>query len=87
MSILFILIDSALIIYDEMFSWACSIPDDDTVVLTGGMYPLDEGYGYGVALVERYGPYGYVDALPFLNYARFGHGCGYYYKDGEKVRF
>ena len=70
-----------------MFSFACSIPDDDsdTVVLTGGF----DGSGSSATLniVERYDLNGFVESLPNLNTGRDAHGCGYYYKDGERVTF
>ena len=65
--------------------YTCSIPDyeSDTVILTGGS--LDQ-YQITLSLVERYGPNGFVERLPYLNHPREGHGCGYYHnKDGEKV--
>ena len=66
-----------------MFSSACSIPDydSDTVVLTGG---IDVDYNY-MDTVQRYGLNGLVEYLPSLREARAYHGCGYYYKDGERV--
>jgi len=70
--------------------YACSIPGypgyPDSVVLTGG----SNDYTYTTLnLVEVYGPDGVIETfpplVPNLNEAREGHGCGYYYRDGEKV--
>ena len=70
--------------HNEMFSSACSIPDydSDTVVLTGGW--MDD-YN-STDLVQRYGLTGLVQYLPSMKEARSYHGCGFYYKDGERVR-
>ena len=71
-----------------MFSFACSIPDydSDTVVLTGGL-TFNQSGGYTLNIVERYDLNGFVENLPNLNTDRVDHGCGYYYKDGERVTF
>ena len=67
-----------------MFSFACSIPDydSDTVVLTGGIDDYNS-----IDTVQRYGLNGLVEYLPSMKEARSYHGCGYYYKDGERVMF
>jgi len=89
-------LDTAEIVRDgyseELFTlspprvFACSIPDydSDTVVLTGGL-TFNQSGGYTLNIVERYDLNGFVESLPYLNTDRVDHGCGYYYKDGERV--
>jgi len=65
----------------HLTSYACTIPDKDSVILTGG---ITGGVGE-TTLVERYNLQGLVEKLPSLNEARYKHGCGSYTVDGKMV--
>ena len=57
---------------------ACSIPDSDSVLITGGLHSLSS--------VSRYDLTGWVEDLPNLGQERRRHGCGSYTRgDGTKV--
>jgi len=57
---------------------ACSIPDRDSVIITGGRYTM--------STVSRYGTRGHLGDLPSLNQGRRDHGCGAYTDDsGDQV--
>merc|ERR1719312_701714 len=57
---------------------ACAIPDQTTVIITGGVSTLHT--------VSRYGTSGHIEDLPSLNQGRNNHGCGVYTDDsGEQV--
>merc|ERR1719312_1890983 len=62
--------------------YACGITEPgsgNTIILTGG-------YG-GTYLntVAKYGPNGFIGALPSLQIARYAHGCGVVFVTGKKV--
>jgi len=62
--------------YDTQF--ACAIPDQTTVIITGGEMTQ--------RIVSRYGTGGHIEDLPSLNHGRENHGCGAYTDDsGEQV--
>jgi len=63
-------------------SYACGITvtepgSDNTIILTGGYGPMNT--------VAKYGPIGFIGALPNLQIARYGHGCGVVFVTGKKV--
>jgi len=61
-------------------SSACGITEpgsDNTIILTGGYGPINT--------VAIYGYNGFIGALPSLQIARFGHGCGMLFVTGKKV--
>jgi len=47
---------------------ACGIPDEDTIVMTGGSYPFHD-------YVTRYNVSGFVEELPQLPGNRYNHAC------------
>jgi len=58
--------------------YACAIPDQTTVIITGGVFTQ--------RTVSRYGSEGHIEDLPSLNQGRAEHGCGAYTDDsGEQV--
>jgi len=58
--------------------YACAIPDQTTVIITGGERTP--------STVSRYGTGGHIEDLPSLNQGRDSHGCGAYTDDsGEQV--
>jgi len=60
--------------------YACGITEpgsDNTIILTGGYGPI--------STVAIYGYNGFIGALPSLQIARFGHGCGMLFVTGKKV--
>ena len=62
-----------------LFSYACAIPDGDSVVLTGGMFTENK--------VSRYQmDQGWVEDLPDLKFGRVYHGCAAFTKDDKQVR-
>ena len=62
-----------------LFSHACAIPDEDSVVLTGGMFTENK--------VSRYQmDQGWVEDLPELKFGRVYHGCAAFTKDDKQVR-
>ena len=60
------------------YSFACAIPDTDTVVLTGGANTLNT--------VALYNDKGWVEDFPDLSIGRQGHACAGYTSDGRRVR-
>ena len=52
------------------FRQACSIPDSDTVTITGGYFSPDK--------VTRYSRDGQATSLPPLQTDRWSHACGHY---------
>ena len=56
---------------------ACAIPEEASLVITGGWYTLKT--------VSRYNSTGLVEDLAKLNVGRRNHGCSSYYKDGAQV--
>ena len=64
--------------YISCFSAACSIPDEDSVLLTGGHWTMNK--------VSRYGrDQGWVEDLPDLTVGRMSHGCAAFSKENEQV--
>ena len=59
---------------------ACSIPLDDSVVLTGGSCSF-----FGVKTVSLYNTGGWVRNIPSLKTGRSGHGCSSFTTGGEQV--
>jgi len=58
--------------------YACSIPDTDSVILTGGRDTMQT--------VARYNLQGFVEHLPSMQEGRRYHGCGSYHNnDGQMV--
>ena len=56
---------------------ACSLPDGDTVVVTGGQYTQPE--------VSRYNENGFVETLPNLVTGRWTHSCSWFINDDRKM--
>ena len=56
---------------------ACAIPEEASLVITGGYYTRKT--------VSRYSITGWVEDLPELNVGRSSHGCSSYYKDGAQA--
>jgi len=56
---------------------ACAIPDEDSVVLTGGFYTQQE--------VTRYNEQGYQETLPSLRSKFYGHHCSWYINAQRKM--
>ena len=56
---------------------ACAIPEEDSLVITGGLHTL--------RTVSRYSITGWVGDLAELNVGRRNHGCSSYYKDVAQV--
>ena len=69
----------------NIFSYACAIPEGDSVVLTGGM--ITTSYvSMAESRVTRYRiDQGWVKDLPELNIGRYYHGCAAFTKDDEEV--
>ena len=65
---------------NEVFYYrdACSISLPDSVIITGGYDTRN--------IVSRYSRDGWVEDLPSLRVARYGHGCSQYLSGGEQVR-
>merc|ERR1712098_36754 len=71
--------------------YACSIPDQKTLIITGGVYTTQTVSRYdslsitgGVnttQTVSRYDTLGFLEDLPSLNEGRWAHGCGAYLRD------
>ena len=55
----------------------CSIPDGDTVVVTGGQYTQPE--------VSRYNENGFIESLPNLLTGRWTHSCSWFINDDRKM--
>ena len=60
------------------YSYACAIPDGDSVIITGGTYSL--------TTVSIYNVEGWQQDLPPLNTGRNSHACSSYLSGGSKVR-
>ena len=60
------------------YRYACSIPLDDEVVLTGG--------NGGKKRVSLYNDDGWVRDMPSLKTGRIDHGCSSFWTEGEQVR-
>ena len=60
------------------YSRACGIPDEETVIITGGTYSQ--------TTVSVYSVEGWQQDLPPLNTGRFGHACSSYWSDGRRVK-
>ena len=58
------------------FSHACSIQEDDRVIITGG---------HSQTTVSVYDENGWREDLPNLNEGRMGHACSSFVSRGEKV--
>ena len=58
------------------FSHACSIQEDDRVIITGG---------HSHTTVSVYDENGWHEDLPNLNEGRWGHACTSFVSRGEKV--
>ena len=63
--------------YISCFSAACSIPDGDSVVGTGGQHSKGN--------VVRYNEDGFVEDLPDLITGRFSHACSWYINSQDKM--
>ena len=59
------------------FSFACAIPDEDTVIITGG---------YNPNTVSVYSVEGWQQDLPPLNTGRYRHACSSYWSGERRVR-
>ena len=60
-----------------IYSWACEIPDVDSVILTGGDKTRNK--------VSRYNKDGWMEDLPDMIGGRWGHGCAGYKRGSEQV--
>ena len=60
-----------------VYRLACAIPEEASLVITGGRYTERK--------VSRYYITGWVEDLPELNVGRYVHGCSSYYKDGAQA--
>ena len=58
------------------FSHACSIQEDNRVIITGG---------HSTKTVSVYDEYGWREDLPSLNEGRMGHACTSFVSGGKKV--
>ena len=58
---------------------ACAIPDNNTVVITGGHNTRTS--------VSRYNDQGWIEDLPSLITGRYGHACAGYTSEGNRVRY
>ena len=56
---------------------ACAIKLDKFVVITGGLSSK--------TLVSKYDMNGWMKDLASLNTGRYGHGCGFYYRDTNEL--
>ena len=65
----------------NLFSQACAIADDNSVIITGGGWSGD----YFVN-VTRYNMEGYVETLPNMILGRKYHGCTSFVQNGMKVK-
>ena len=61
------------------YSLACAIPQEDSVILTGGGY-------YTRNIVSVYNVEGWLEDLPPLNTGRQEHACSSYWSGGRRVR-
>ena len=59
-------------------SYACAIPDDESVVMTGGVATSNT--------VSVYNTQGWLEDLPSLNMGRYQHACTSYMSGENKVR-
>ena len=74
--------------YNSNFSDTCSIPDGDSVLLTGGFNSVVDcpSPGEVSSKVHRYTQdLGWVEDLPDLKDGRYGHGCASFTMDAEQV--
>ena len=62
----------------DYFSRACAIPDEDTVIITGGEDTMKT--------VSVYSVEGWQRNLPSLNTGRRDHACSSYWSGERKVR-
>ena len=60
--------------------YACAIPIDDYLIVTGGLLTQ--------RIVTKYNEHGPMDEdLPLLNHGRAGHACGFFHSNNELVQF
>ena len=59
-------------------SYACAIPNSDTVIITGGTSTLNTVAVYNVG--------GWQEDLPPLNTGRYYHACSSFWSDERKVK-
>ena len=60
--------------------YACAIPIENFLIVTGG--------GYAKKTVTKYDEHGPMDEdLPLLNHGRHGHACGFFHSNNELVLF
>ena len=59
------------------FRFACSIQDEDKVIITGGSYHTSQVISYNLA--------GEVSRLPSLQSGRSWHACGHFVHNGQVV--
>ena len=72
MKIKFVVCDSVY------YSYACAIPDEDTVIITGGDFTRKT--------VSVYTVEGWQEDLPSLNTGRYYHACSSYWSDERRVK-
>ena len=60
------------------YSWACGIPLEDSVIVTGGYDTFNT--------VSVYNVEGWLEDLPPLNTGRFHHACSSYLSGETRVR-
>ena len=63
----------------HIFRRACAIPDEDSVVITGGRASGTR------KKASRYNRQGWVEDLPDISIGRLHHACAGYTKNGEQV--
>ena len=69
----------------DIFSYACAIPEGDSVVLTGGII-ITSYVAMAESRVSRYRiDQGWLEDLPVLKVGRYLHGCTAFTKDDEEV--
>ena len=67
----------ALMSNDGYFSYACSIEEEQSVVVTGGAQSKQT--------VRRYLMNGQSQALPNFREGRYGHACGHFKNANEEI--
>ena len=69
-----------------MFRIACAIPEDDTVIITGGFYRDGADNPAVLNTVSVYNVEGWQEDLPPLNTGRCDHACSSFWSEGRKVK-
>ena len=61
------------------YSYACAIPQEDSVIVTGGYWTS--------TTVSVYNTEGWLEDLPPLNTGRDSHACSSYWSGERRVRY